>query len=138
MRPSSAVHRLSQGVPAVRILVAADDQVTSKTICAMLRGIGHQPVPAFDAVQTLMLAMRAPQPEAIMLDLNMPGGTGMGVLDKLQASTKTVGIPVIVLSGSTDPGARESALGAGANAFIGKPATAENLKGALDALGNGA
>ena len=138
MRPSSAVHRLSQGVSAVRILVAEDDQVTSKTICAMLRGIGHQPVPAFDAVQTLMLAMRAPQPEAIMLDLNMPGGTGMGALEKLQASSKTAEIPVIVLSGTEDPDARQAALSAGAVDFLSKPPTADHLKGALDALSDGA
>ena len=129
-----AVPPYPKGAPPVRILVAEDDQVTSKTVCAMLRGIGHHPIPAFDAVQALMLAMRTPPPDAIMLDLNMPGGTGMGVLDKLQASTRTAEIPVIVLSGSTDPAARTAALEAGATTFLGKPATPEQLKGALDAL----
>ncbi|MGH7669382.1 MAG: response regulator [Gemmatimonadaceae bacterium] len=118
----------------MRILVAEDDQVTSKTVCAMLRGIGHQPIPAFDAVQTLMLAMRDPQPEVILLDLNMPGGTGMGALDKLQSSSKTGGIPVIVLSGSTDPLARQAALDAGATGFLGKPARLDQLTTALQAL----
>lgn len=100
----------------------------------MLRGTGHQPIPAFDAVQTLMLAMRTPQPDAILLDLNMPGGTGMGALDKLQSSSKTAGIPVIVLSGSTDPNARQTALDAGATAFLGKPAKLDQLTAALQAL----
>jgi CheY-like chemotaxis protein len=138
MRPAMAITRFCQGVPAVRILVAEDDQVTSKTVCALLRGMGHQPIPAFDAVQALMLAMRAPQPDAIMLDLAMPGGTGMGALDKLHASSKTAEIPVIVLSGSIDPDARQAALTAGAAAFLAKPATVEQLKAALDALGDGA
>jgi CheY-like chemotaxis protein len=94
----------------VRILVAEDDQVTSKAHCAILRGLGHMPISAFDAVQALMAAMRDPKPEVIMLDLNMPGGTGMGALDKLKSSSRTAEIPVIVLSGVTDPKARRAAL----------------------------
>jgi two-component system copper resistance phosphate regulon response regulator CusR len=118
----------------VRILVAEDDQVTSQTVCAMVRGLGHRPMQAFDAMQTLMLAMREPQPDAILLDLNMPGGTGLGALERLRASSKTAHIPVVVLSGSMDPDARRAALDAGAAEFIGKPATTQQLKTALEAL----
>lgn len=118
----------------MRILVAEDDQVTSKIVCAFLRGSGHQPVPAFDAIQAVMLAMRAPQPDAIILDLSMPGGTGVGILDKLKSSSKSAGIPVIVLSGNTDPKARKAAIEAGAESFLSKPATAEQLDAALAAL----
>ncbi len=118
----------------MRILVADDDPVTSKLVCAMVRGMGHVPMPAFDAVQSFMLALRAPQPDAIILDLSMPGGTGMGVLDKLKSSTKTAEIPVVVLSGTTDPNARQAALVAGAVAFLAKPASAQQHREALDAL----
>ncbi len=89
---------------------------------------------AFDAMQTLMLAMREPHPDAILLDLNMPGGTGIGALEKLQASSRTANIPVIVLSGTTDPEARQASLDAGAAAFLHKPAKAEELKAVLDAV----
>lgn len=129
-----AVVRLSTGVRPVRILVAEDDQVTSQSVCAMVRGLGHRPMQAFDAMQTLMLAMRLPQPDAILLDLNMPGGTGMGALERLQASSKTAHIPVIVLSGTTDPEARRTALDAGATEFLGKPATTQQLKATLESL----
>ncbi len=129
-----AVDRLSTGVRPVRILVAEDDQVTSQAICAIVRGLGHRPMQAFDAMQTLMLAMRDPHPEVILLDLNMPGGTGLGALEKLQSSSRTAHIPVIVLSGSTDPEARQAALGAGAAAFLGKPAKVDELKAALEGL----
>ena len=118
----------------MRILVAEDDQVTSQTVCAMVRGLGHRPMQAFDAMQTLMLAMRSPHPEAILLDLNMPGGTGMGALEKLRASSRTAHIPVIVLSGTANSEARQVALDAGAAAFLGKPAKVGELKAALDAL----
>ena len=53
-------------------------------------------------MQVMMLAMRA-RPDAIVLDINMPGGTGMEALKKLKASVKTAHIPVLVLSGSISP-----------------------------------
>lgn len=118
----------------MRILVAEDDQVTSKATCAILRGLGHQPIPAFDAVQALMTAMRDPRPDAIILDLNMPGGTGMGALDKLKSSSKTAEIPVVVVSGITDPKMKKAALDAGAAAYLYKPASPEQIQSALDAI----
>jgi CheY-like chemotaxis protein len=118
----------------VRILVAEDDQVTSKAECAILRGLGHQPIPAFDAVQAFMLAMRAPQPDVIVLDLNMPGGTGMGALEKLKSSSKTAHIPVIVLSGISAASIKQAAMDTGAAAFLNKPASVDEMKAALDAI----
>lgn len=118
----------------MRILVAEDDQVTSKAECAILRGLGHQPIPAFDAMQAFMIAIRTPQPDVIVLDLNMPGGTGMGALEKLKSSSKTAHIPVIVVSGVSAPTIKRAAMDAGAAAFLNKPASVDELKAALDAL----
>jgi DNA-binding response OmpR family regulator len=56
---------------------------------------------AADAMQTIMYALRV-QPNVIVLDIQMTGGTGITTLKKLKASTKTSGIPVLVVSGSTE------------------------------------
>lgn len=40
------------------------------------------------------------QPDVVLLDINMPAGTGLGALTRLKASARTSGIPVVVLSGS--------------------------------------
>ena len=61
----------------------------------------------------------------------MPGGTGMLVLERLKASTRTSQIPVIVLSGSTDPDADASVRRLGADAFLSKPVDVDELLGAL-------
>jgi two-component system, OmpR family, alkaline phosphatase synthesis response regulator PhoP len=118
----------------VRILVADDDAVTSMFVCAVLRAAGHAPLQAFDAMQTLMVAMRAPQPDAIILDLHMPGGTGQGALKKLKASVKTASIPILILSGNKDAQTRRDVLDGGAMAFLTKPASAESILDALVAL----
>jgi two-component system sensor histidine kinase RpfC len=111
----------------VRILVAEDDRVMSQLLCAIVREGGHTPIPAFDAMQTMMFAIRPPVPDLIILDLNMPGGSGLDALRKLKLSAKTNGTPVVVVSGSTEPGVVEQVMQLGAVSFVGKPIVAEAL-----------
>ncbi len=105
----------------MRILVADDDRLMSELICAVVREAGHTPVPAFDAMQTLMFAIRPPVPGLIILDINMPGGTGLEALRKLKLSARTSPIPVIVLSGSTELDMPQQVKGLGADEFLSKP-----------------
>lgn len=111
----------------MKILVADDDRVFSQLICAVVREAGHKPIPAFDAMQAMMFAVRAPTPDCIILDLNMPGGAGIETLRKLKKSTKTTHIPVIVISGSTDDGITKQVMELGALTFLGKPLVPEAL-----------
>lgn len=118
----------------MRVLVADDDKDLSTLLTTLLRGAGHQPMAAFDAAHTLMVAMRQPQLDGIVLDINMPAGTGFGALAKLKASTKTAHIPVLVISATADPGVEASALNAGATAFLAKPVTPEGFLEAVERL----
>jgi CheY-like chemotaxis protein len=111
----------------VRILVADDDRVISQLVCAIVRQAGHTPIPAFDAMQAMMFAIRPPIPHCIILDINMPGGTGIEALRKLKLSARTSPIPVIVITGSTEPGMADQVLQLGAASFVGKPIVPEAL-----------
>ncbi|MGZ4831684.1 MAG: response regulator [Terriglobales bacterium] len=58
-----------------------------------------------DAMQAIMAALRTP-PDAILLDVSMPGGTGLQVLRQLKNSVKTNMVPIIVIiviTGSLEP-----------------------------------
>ena len=110
----------------MNILVAEDDKMLSKMLCGVLHEGGHVCLPAYDAMQTLMYAMKQ-NPDLILLDVNMPGGTGVSVLQKLKSSSKTLGIPVIVLSGSIDPALPGEVLKLGAYRFLAKPVEPETL-----------
>jgi CheY-like chemotaxis protein len=116
----------------VRILVADDDRVISTLICGVLAKAGHRPTPARDAMQALMFAMRSPAPELILLDVNMPGGTGVEALRKLKLSARTSGIPVIVVSGVDDPAMPQRMRELGALDVLAKPVDAERLLAAVD------
>lgn len=114
-----------------RILIADDDRVLNHLLASRLRAKGYEVVTAFDAMQALMAAMKN-APDAILLDIHMPGGTGIEALKKLKVSTKTSQIPVIVLSGSMDPNAAAALVcDLGALDFIPKPADPEVVLAAV-------
>ena len=119
----------------MKVLLADDDRVLTQLLSNRLRARGVEIVVAHDSMQALMSAMRSPV-DAIVLDIQMPGGTGIEALRKLKASTKTSSIPVLVLSanGDTDTLAQVKALGA--DGFLLKPIEPDALYRALcDALG---
>jgi CheY-like chemotaxis protein len=64
----------------------------------------------------------------------MPGGTETTALKRLKASTKTRFIPVLVLSGSTNPGAAAEVRALGAEEFMAKPVDIDRLDTALRRL----
>ena len=116
----------------MRILVADDDMTLVFLVSATFKKRGWEVKGALDAPQALMLAKQPPRPDLIILDLSMPGGTGLKTLERLKASTTTAGIPVVVLSGSTDPDMPRAVQEMGAIAFVKKPADPEALAGAIE------
>ena len=114
----------------MNILVAEDDKALSRMICTVLQEHGHICVPCYDAMQTFMFAMKQ-LPDLILLDVNMPGGSGVGVLQKLKNSTKTSRIPVLVLSGSIDPKLPAQVVEMGAFRYLAKPVDPDVLTKAV-------
>ena len=112
------------------ILIADDDQVTVRVLSARLRASGFEVVVAFDAMQALMLAQRQ-RPAAVILDLQMPGGTGIEVLTRIKASANTCQIPVLVVTGSIEPERETGVRQMGADEFFRKPVNFEELHRAL-------
>jgi CheY-like chemotaxis protein len=110
----------------VKALLADDDRVLTLLLSSRLRARGVEIVVAHDAMQALMSAMRSP-PDVIVLDVQMPGGTGIETLKKLKLSAKTSMIPVVVLSGSVEPETSEQVKALGAEQFLLKPIDPDRL-----------
>ena len=118
----------------MNILVAEDDRMLSKMMCTILKEGGHICTPAFDAMQAVMYVMKQP-PDVVLLDINMPGGTGLGVLQKLKQSSRTKFVPVVVISGSVDPEMPGQVVALGAAKFLSKPIEPDALlQAVLDAV----
>jgi CheY-like chemotaxis protein len=117
----------------MKVLLADDDRVLTHLLSSGLRAKGAETVVAHDAMQALMSAMRSP-PDVIVLDIQMPGGTGIEALKKLKQSVRTSTIPVVVLSGSVEADASEAVKALGAIEFLLKPIDPEVLYKALCAI----
>jgi DNA-binding response OmpR family regulator len=114
----------------VNVLIADDDPVYVELVATRLRSKGFRVTRVVDAMQAFMTAVREP-PDAILLDVKMPGGTGVDALRKLKALAKTSLIPVIVISGVHTPELRTSVLELGASAFLPKPVRFGQIYAAL-------
>lgn len=121
----------------MNVLIADDDKTFCQLLAAEMQSAGWRVTIASDAMQTIMFALRS-QPDVIVLDIQMPGGTGIQALRKLKASSKTDKIPVVVVSGSTDPSMESSVLALGAARFIPKPIDISTIGQTLIDLSGGA
>jgi DNA-binding response OmpR family regulator len=116
-----------------KILIADDDPVMTATLSGALTARGYAVSVARDAMQAVMFAVQQ-HPDAVLLDINMPAGTGLGALTRLLASTRTSSIPVLILSGSTDLTLPATVRAEGAKAFFRKPVDLEALCARLDEI----
>jgi CheY-like chemotaxis protein len=116
-----------------KILIADDSRFQVALLSKSMEERGFEVVSALDALQAWMTAIRA-VPDAIVLDINMPGGSGIEVLKRLRISTKTQHIPVIVVSGNTEPSIEQVAMSLGASDFFHKPVDPAQLGETLSQL----
>jgi len=109
-----------------KILIADDSRFQVQLLASALRQKGHEVFVAQDAMQAGMLALRT-SPAVMVLDINMPGGSGIEVLKRLRRSAKTQNIPVVVVSGSCDDDIQHVAMELGAVEFLRKPVDVDQL-----------
>ncbi len=67
----------------------------------------------------------------VLMDLSIPRMHGLELLPEFKRNEFTKDIPIVILSGSEDPEAIRLTYGAGASAYVVKPATAEEMSAAL-------
>ena len=89
-------------------------------VTEVLRKNGFHVIPAFDSMQA-MVGVRQSKPKLIVLDIAMPGGSGMDVLKKLKAMNTTSQVQILILTGTTDPKVKEQCLSLGATDYLTKP-----------------
>ena len=76
----------------------------------------------------------APRPAIILLDLNLPGTDGRTVLHEIKHARQLSGIPVVVLTTSTDRRDVDACYAAGANSYVHKPVDLERFMRAIQRL----
>jgi len=115
----------------MRALVVDDHPLIQEAVSNVLRRLDASVDidVAGDCEKGIELASRAPEPDLILLDLNLPGLSGIAALKVWRE--RFPGVPVIVLSAITDPQTVLAALGAGAAGFIPKSSSNEVMLNAV-------
>jgi DNA-binding response OmpR family regulator len=101
----SMYHR---GHSMARILIVDDDHEINTLIAITLRIEGYEVAQAHDGETAVSMA-RESAPDLILLDIMMPGMSGMDVARALHASPATIHIPIIFVTASSQP--KERAMG---------------------------
>ncbi|TME48931.1 MAG: response regulator, partial [Chloroflexi bacterium] len=127
--PTSGPH----GVPACKVLLVDDEDSLRKVMKDLLERDGYLVSEARDGVQALDQIDRV-GPDIIVLDLNLPGLDGYGVLSHLRSRPATASIPVIVLTAKGDEDNEVRVFELGADDFLTKPFRARALSARLEAV----
>lgn len=115
----------------MKMLVVDDHSIVRQGLAALLRqqGPDTEVVHAADQREGMAMLEAHPDLDAVLLDLNMPGGGGMQAIGEFGRRRPT--LPVIILSSSEDPGDVRRALSLGALGYVPKSASPETLLSAV-------
>jgi len=132
-------HSLSEGVsvqeaispPGKKILVVEDDFVLSRMLEAVLSSQGYQVVCAADGELALQAAEDPSLFSLILLDINLPKRNGFEVCLEIR---KTSAVPIVIISGRTSVTDKTVALELGADDYITKPFSLDELLSRIKAV----
>lgn len=119
-----------------RVWIVDDDEEMGRAIGLMLKMLDCE-VTSFQnaraAAQTLLMGKI---PQLLVLDINMPEISGLDLLEFLRRRPEWKDLPVIMLSSENADSTIDQALALGADAYVMKPVTIEELDRAISAALN--
>jgi FixJ family two-component response regulator len=120
--------------PAESLIAVVDDELPVRTMLGRLLRLADYRVSAYASGEEFLasVALRdTPRPSCAILDVHMPGMSGLEVQSHLRA--KAVRIPIVMITASDDIALDRAALEAGAVGLLRKPFSNRDLLGAIDA-----
>jgi CheY-like chemotaxis protein len=121
---------VSTRVPTILI---CDDEPSLRELMRVTLGDGYSFAEATDVPEAIELVERH-RPDLVLLDVLMPGGSGLEVIERLRSDPALAGTPVVVVSAFASDSDRLAASDAGANGFLRKPFDPEELEALVEEL----
>jgi two-component system cell cycle response regulator DivK len=112
------------------VLIVEDNEKNMKLARDVLQAKGYQTVEAVTGEEGVKLAKER-KPDLVLMDIQLPGISGIEAFKQIRGNASTKGVPVIALTASVTPSDRTAISAAGFDAFLGKPI---NLKEFIDTV----
>lgn len=112
------------GEPQPTVFVVDDDPSIRKSLERLIKASGVA-VASFDCADAFLAQVDADRPGCLLLDIRMPGKSGLVLQDELR--TRGVSLPIIVITGHGDVDVAVRAMKAGAFDFLEKPFNPQGL-----------
>jgi CheY-like chemotaxis protein len=109
-----------------KLLIADDEDGVRSLVRMTLEADGFEILEAKDGQEALTVA-REQAPDLMLLDVMMPGESGVEVCRALKADPRTAGITIVMLTAQAQDRDREDGLAAGADDYFTKPFSPVNL-----------
>ena len=119
-----------------RILVVDDDSDIVRLLSTRLRNDGYDVISAAGGI-AYMAQVRRHDPDLVVLDLGIPAGAGVLTLERLGDNPHWSRLPVVVLTGQSEPETRARAMRAGATALLEKTAGSQEFLETISRLVGG-
>ncbi|MFN3324064.1 MAG: response regulator [Bryobacteraceae bacterium] len=122
------------------VLIVEDSQQHASTLEIALQQIPDLAIETVYSGEAAIDFLQGPQGArvcAVLTDLQMPRVDGFELIERVRSNPKTGELPIIVLSGATDPAAPERTYELGANAFFAKPYSPSAVRSKLEQLLDG-
>lgn len=103
------------------VLIVDDEPNVRELIRDTLELEDHEVIEAVDGPTALDALRDEPLPDCVVLDIMMPGISGLDVLTEVRAKPLTKDLPVILLTAMSDDATTWAGWSAGANVFLPKP-----------------
>ena len=107
-------------------MLVDDDDLIQSSMQAILEVLGHSVTTALSGEEALDELAKGLRPDAVILDMNMPGLGGAGTLPRLRALNPTV--PVLLATGRVDQSAKDIAAGYPFVTLLAKPFSMKDLR----------
>ena len=117
----------------VTFLIVEDDVMSMKLVTDLLQAHGYNTLHSVDGMDTLQIA-REHNPDLIIMDIQLPGVSGLDHVKALKADKALKEIPILAVTAFALTGDKEKFLGAGCDDYIAKPISVPHFMELVDKL----
>jgi DNA-binding response OmpR family regulator len=115
---------------ALTIMIVDDDELIRKVVTIYFGNRGHHVVNAMNG-QDCLDKMQASEPDAVLLDVTMPGMDGWEVCRRIRVTSD---VPIIILTARAQESDRKMGAAVGASAYVTKPVSLKELEARVRSL----